>query len=80
MKSARKHELEEPVELGEVRLAPTVELAGLAELSSLSLHDQGARIDALVRIAASVQAEDRVREHIATLREETPAGDLPKRR
>jgi len=74
-----KQRLEEPVEYGEVRLAPTVELAGLAELSAI--HDDDEKLDALLRIADAVRAEDQAREHLSALRSgtaELPA--LPKRR
>ncbi len=73
-----KQRLEEPVEYGEVRLAPTVELAGLAELSALADHDQ--RLEALLRIAEAVQAEDRAREHLRAIRSgELDPRQLPKR-
>ena len=48
-------------------LAPTTELAGLAELARLTLLDD--RIDALARIAAAIRDEDEVRDHIAALRD-----------
>lgn len=73
-----QHLLEAPVEYGDVRLAPTVELAGLAELAELG--DNDARIAALLRIAEAVQAEDQARDHLARLRTgqiELPA--LPRR-
>lgn len=74
-----KQRLEEPVEYGELRLAPTVELAGLAELSAI--HDDDEKLNALLRIADAVRAEDEAREHLSALRSgavELP--DLPKRR
>jgi hypothetical protein len=70
--------LSEPVEFGDIRLAPTVELAGLAELSALDDHD--ARLDAILRIAASIESEDQAREHVARLRDGTATSALPKRR
>ena len=74
-----KQRLEEPVEYGEVRLAPTVELAGLAELSAL--RDDDERLDALLRIADAVRAEDEAREHLSALRSgEIELPDLPRRR
>jgi hypothetical protein len=59
-------------------LAPTVELAGLAELSVLDDHDQ--RLDAILRIATNIEAEDRAREHVARLRDDATGSALPKRR
>jgi hypothetical protein len=70
--------LSEPVEFGDIRLAPTVELAGLAELSVLDDHDQ--RLDAILRIATNIEAEDRAREHVARLRDDATGSALPKRR
>ena len=83
LQTLNKHDLSEPVELGEVRLAPTVELAGLAELSAL--QDHGAQVEALLRIAASLREEDEERERVAALRDEALVGErrddvLPKRR
>lgn len=70
--------LEEPVEYGDLRLAPTVELAGLAELAAI--HDDDARLDALLRIAEAVQAEDAARDHLSALRSgELGLAALPKR-
>jgi hypothetical protein len=70
--------LEAPVEYGDVRLAPTVELAGLAELAEMADHES--QVDALVRIAAAVRAEDEARAHLARLRTgEIPVPELPRR-
>jgi hypothetical protein len=72
-------QLETPVEFGDLQLAPTTELAGLAELALLKDHvDQ---LEAVVRIAAAVRAEDDERARIAAIY----AGDasptaLPQRR
>jgi hypothetical protein len=74
-----KQRLEEPVEYGDVRLAPTVELAGLAELSAL--RDDEERLQALLRIAEAVRAEDEARAHLSALRSGAlPVGELPQRR
>lgn len=71
--------LEGPVEYGDVRLAPSVELAGLAELASLDDADD--RLDALLRIAEAIQAEDDARDHLAALRSgQIEQPQLPKRR
>lgn len=73
-----KEILESPVEWGDVRLAPTVELAALAELAELRTSDD--RLDAIIRIAAAVRAEDEAREHLSRLRSgELEAGGLPHR-
>ncbi|MBI2706520.1 MAG: hypothetical protein HYX32_14700 [Actinobacteria bacterium] len=61
-----KLRLEEPVEYGDLRLAPTVELAGLAELSEI--RDNDARVEALLRIASAMKDEDDAREHLAAIR------------
>lgn len=76
---AMKEFLDEPVEYGDLRLAPTVELAGLAELSTLRDNDE--KLDALLRIAAAVRDEDTAREHLRRLRAgEADMHELPKRR
>ncbi|MCX7619827.1 MAG: hypothetical protein N2037_03155 [Acidimicrobiales bacterium] len=78
-REAMKEFLDEPVEYGDVRLAPTVELAGLAELSTLRDNDE--KLDALLRIAAAVRAEDTAREHVRRLRQgDLELDELPKRR
>ncbi len=71
--------LEVPVEFGETRLAPTTELAGLAGLASL--HDHSLRLAALVRIAAAVADEDRVRAAVSDQRAAARSGlvVLPRR-
>ncbi len=71
--------LEAPVEFGDTQLAPTTELAGLAELATL--HNQDDRLDAIVRIAAAIHQEDRDRAYVADQRAAARAGllVLPKR-
>jgi hypothetical protein len=68
-----------PAEFGDARLAPTTELAGLAELASLRSQDE--RLQALCRIAAAIQAEDAERRHVAEQRTLARAGltVLPRR-
>ncbi len=61
-----KHVLEEPALFGDTQIAPTVELAGLAEIASLP--DNEARAEALMRIAEAIRAEDDARAHLASLR------------
>lgn len=71
--------LDAPVQFGDVRLAPTVELAGLAELAALRDIDE--RAAAIRRIAEAVRAEDDARRHLAALRAgEVDASRLPRRR
>jgi hypothetical protein len=61
-----KQILDEPVLFGDTQLAPTVELAGLAEIASLPNNE--ARAEALVRIAEAIRAEDDARAELASLR------------
>jgi hypothetical protein len=70
--------LEVPVLVGDIQLAPTTELAGLAELASLGDPDD--QLAVLTRVAASIVAEDAARDHIATLRTIDALGPLPHRR
>ncbi len=71
--------LTRPVEYGDVLLAPTTELAGLAELSAVHDHDE--RVEALLRIAQTIDAEDAERSRIASLRDApSPGVALPTRR
>lgn len=70
--------LESPVVVGGFRLAPTTELAGLAELADL--HGPDERLDALMRIAVAIRAEDDARDHIRRLRSADELGVLPRRR
>ena len=70
--------LEAPVLVGEVALAPTTELAGLAELAGLETLDD--RVDALARIATAIRREDEARDHIAALRSRDELVPLPHRR
>lgn len=70
-------QLAQPVEFGDIQLAPTSELAGLAELSRLRDHDS--MLEAVVRIAATIKAEDEERERIAALRAADGVA-LPRRR
>jgi hypothetical protein len=74
-----KQMLEAPVEFGDARLAPTTELAGLAELSELHSNDD--RLDAIVRIAQTIRLEDDARRNVAEQRAAARAGllVLPKR-
>jgi len=74
-----KQLLEAPVEYGETRLAPTIELAGLAELATLRTHAE--QLDAITRIAHAIAEEDRARAHVIAQRELAGAGLLllPKR-
>lgn len=73
-----KRELAQPVVLGSMRLAPTTELAGLADLAATS--DDDTRLALLCEIARTIEAEDRVREHIRSLRAPSPAvPPLPQR-
>jgi hypothetical protein len=73
-----KQFLEEPVEFGDLRLAPTVELAGLAELSTMSDNDE--KLEVIKRIASNIKAEDDARDHVARLRSgQVAASELPRR-
>jgi len=74
-----KQTLEAPVEFGDTRLAPTTELAGLAELSDLQSNDD--RLDAILRIAHMIRFEDDARRVVAEQRAAARAGllVLPKR-
>lgn len=70
--------LERPVEYGDVRLAPTSELAALAELATLYTHAD--RLEAVIRAARTVQNEDNARAQIALVRSGAAAlGELPQR-
>ena len=69
--------LEAPVVVGDIRLAPTTELAGLAELAELEAPDD--RLDALMRIALAIREEDEARDHIRALRSVEELGALPRR-
>jgi hypothetical protein len=70
--------LEVPVVVGDLMLAPTTELAGLAELATLRSTDDA--LDALTRIAEAIRAEDELRDHIAHLRATDQLLPLPHRR
>ena len=74
-----KQLLEVPVEFGDARLAPTTELAGLAELANL--HFQGERVAALLRIAHAIADEDRARAAVGEQRSAARSGlvVLPQR-
>ena len=74
-----KQLLETPVEFGETLLAPTTELAGLAELANL--HNQDERLAVVLRIARAVADEDRARALVAEQRVAARAGlvVLPQR-
>lgn len=67
-----------PVEFVAVHLAPTTELAGLAELARLHDHDE--RVAAVTRIAQAIRAEDHERAQIAALRRRAEPVALPHRR
>ena len=69
--------LEVPVLVGDLQLAPTTELAGLAELATTSSADE--RLEVLSRVAASIAAEDAARDHIARLRTSGLHVALPQR-
>jgi hypothetical protein len=71
--------LEVPVEFGDALLAPTTELAGLAELANLQSQDD--RLDAIVRIAAAITQDDANRSYVAQQRAAAREGllILPKR-
>lgn len=75
-----KQLLETPVEFGSTLLAPTTELAGLAELANL--HSQDERLAVIVRIARTIADEDRTRALVAEQRVAARAGlvVLPQRR
>lgn len=70
--------LEVPVIVGQIAVAPTTELAGLAELS----HTQSleARIAVLARVATALRDEDRIRDQVNHLRERDELLPLPRRR
>jgi hypothetical protein len=72
-----KSVLQRPVEFVDLRLAPTSELAALAELARLEDHDQQLRT--LTRIAHTVRAEDDERARVAALRRRTEPVPLPQR-
>lgn len=69
--------LEVPVLVGDLQLAPTTELAGLAELATTTGADE--RLEVLSRVAASIAAEDAARDHIARLRTSALHVTLPQR-
>ncbi len=58
-----KSVLQRPVEFVDLRLAPTSELAALAELARLEDHDD--ELVALTRIARTVRAEDDERSRLS---------------
>lgn len=73
--------LEQPVEYGDVRLAPTTELAGLAELAEAP--DDAVRLATLVRVAETIRVEDEARVELTRLRklaEQDRLPTLPRRR
>ncbi len=74
-----KQMLAAPVEFGDTRLAPTTELAGLAELAELRTQDD--RLEAIIRIAETIREEDDERRAVAEQRAAARAGllVLPKR-
>lgn len=70
-----KQLLAQPVEYGDVLLAPTTELAALAELATARTERE--RLDAIKRAAAAIRAEDAGRRHLANLRTLAEARRLP---
>jgi hypothetical protein len=70
--------LEVPVVVGDLLLAPTTELAGLAELASLRSTDD--QLESLVRIASAIRTEDHARDLIAQLHQSDRLDPLPQRR
>jgi hypothetical protein len=73
-----QHVLEAPVVVGDVTLAPTTELAGLADLARVDSLDE--RIAVLARVADALRAEDEIRDQIAELRDADALAPLPRRR
>jgi hypothetical protein len=73
-----QHVLEAPVVVGDVALAPTTELAGLADLARVDSLDE--RIAVLARVAEALRAEDEIRDEIAVLHDEPALAPLPRRR
>ena len=75
-----KQVLESPAEYGETRVAPTTELAGLAELAELTEFED--QLAALMRIAEDIRVEDLARRFVDERRAAASAGRvaLPKRR
>lgn len=67
--------LEQPVEYGDVRLAPTTELAGLAELAEAP--DDDVRLATLIRVAGAIRDEDQERAEMSRLRTLAEAHQLP---
>lgn len=72
-----KSVLQRPVEFVDLRLAPTSELAALAELACLEDHDEALRT--LTRVARAVRAEDDERARVRALRHRTEPVPLPLR-
>jgi hypothetical protein len=74
-----KQALIAPAEYGDTRLAPTTELAGLAELATLT--DFSDQLAALVRIAEDIRIEDLTRRFVDERRAAANAGRvaLPRR-
>jgi len=73
-----QHVLEAPVVVGDLTLAPTTELAGLADLARVDSLDQ--RIAVLARVAEALRDEDEIRDHIAELHRADSLAPLPRRR
>jgi hypothetical protein len=69
--------LQAPVVVGDVTLAPTTELAGLADLARVESLDE--RIAVLARVADALRGEDEIRDHIAELRDADTLAPLPRR-
>lgn len=71
-----KQLLAKPVEYGDVLLAPTTELAALAELAAA--RTEADRLATIKWAAATIQAEDASRRHLANLRTLAEARRLPE--
>ena len=72
-----KSVLQRPVEFFELRLAPTSELAALAELARIEDHDLA--LPALTRVSHAVRAEDDERARVHALRHRHEPVPLPQR-
>jgi hypothetical protein len=70
--------LEAPVVIGDIALAPTTELAGLADLARVERLED--RIEVLARVAEALRSEDLLRFRIAGQRAVDARAPLPRRR
>jgi hypothetical protein len=73
-----KSVLQRPVEFVDLRLAPTSELAALAELAHL--EDHHAVLQTLTGVARALRTEDAERARVHALRHRTEPVPLPQRR